>query len=152
MAVSRAICTGAKAPVTFARGRAAIKETGGSVARIALQTHCHKQQRSSSPPATPDQQQHTPRKQELASKCITDLPIPTHTVNTLLHTKRDLKYAKYHKGFVKAPLDVIKSLFKNASCTNGLTHPLYDAVKHMLSKAFMSQATKYTLGDRPLFE
>lgn len=30
MAVSRAICTGAKAPVTFARGRAAIKETGGS--------------------------------------------------------------------------------------------------------------------------
>lgn len=50
MAVSRAICTAAKAPVTFARGRAAIKETGGSVARIALQTHCQKRQRSS--PAT----------------------------------------------------------------------------------------------------
>ncbi|KAM7382531.1 hypothetical protein PAMP_002258 [Pampus punctatissimus] len=70
MAVSRAICTGAKAPVTFARGRAAIKETGGSVARIALQTHCQKQrQRSGLPPDTPDHQQHTSRQQELASYC-----------------------------------------------------------------------------------
>lgn len=59
MAVSRAICTGAKAPVTFARGRAAIKETGGSMARIVVQSHCQEQQRSSLPPATPDHQQHT---------------------------------------------------------------------------------------------
>lgn len=33
MPVSRAICTHAKAPVTFARARAAIKTTGGSTAR-----------------------------------------------------------------------------------------------------------------------
>lgn len=58
MAVSRAICTGAKAPVTFARGRAAIKETGG---RIALQTRCQEQQRSSPPPARPDHRQEAPR-------------------------------------------------------------------------------------------
>lgn len=58
MAVSRAICTGAKAPVTFARGRAAIKETGG---RIALQARCQEQQRSSPPPARPDHRQDAPR-------------------------------------------------------------------------------------------
>jgi len=69
MAVSRAICTGAKAPVTFARGCAAIKETGGSVARIGLQTHCQKQQQSSPPPAKLDHRQHAPRKQELAALC-----------------------------------------------------------------------------------
>lgn len=51
MAVSRAICTGARAPVTFARGRAAIKETGGGA---ALQTRCQEQQRSRPPPARPD--------------------------------------------------------------------------------------------------
>lgn len=33
MTVSRAICTSAKAPVTFARGRGAIKETGGGGGR-----------------------------------------------------------------------------------------------------------------------
>ncbi|KAK5892749.1 hypothetical protein CesoFtcFv8_013101 [Champsocephalus esox] len=97
MAVSRAICTGAKAPVTFARGRAAIKETGGSVARIALQTLCQKQQRSSPPPATPDHQQHTPRKQELASNCIADLPMPTHMVKLL--TNREPQYVKSEKAF-----------------------------------------------------
>lgn len=51
MAVSRAICTGAKAPVTFARGRATIKETGGGT---APQTRCQEQKRSSPPPARPD--------------------------------------------------------------------------------------------------
>lgn len=50
---------GAKALVTFARERAAIKETGGSVARIAPQTHCQKQKQSSPPPATLDHHQHT---------------------------------------------------------------------------------------------
>lgn len=89
MAVSRAICTGAKAPVTFARGRAAIKETGGGVARIAVHTHCQKQQRSSPPPATPYHQRDTPRKQKLASQHISDLPTHTHMVNTLL-IKREL--------------------------------------------------------------
>lgn len=54
---------------------------------------------------------HTPRKRELASQCITDGPMPTHMVNTLL-IKRDLKYVKYQNGVAAAPSDVIMAFLK----------------------------------------
>lgn len=149
MAVSRAICTGAKAPVTFARGRAAIKETGGSVARIALQTHCQKQERSSPPPAMPDHRQHAPRKQELASLWITDLQIPTHMLNTLLISS-NLEYVKYQKRCVVAPLNVIMAFQKHIIYKWIDIHTLF--CKAGVNNGFHVSVNRNTLGNRPLFD
>lgn len=88
--MSRAICTGAKAPVTFARGRGAIKETGGSDRwcwRSLVRNGGHQDCQLAAA---------TPGKQELGISIVTHLR--SFTEHTYTHTLTHLKYNRKFGG------------------------------------------------------